>query len=216
MKKITSLYDLYNITVNHQFTHVNKGGGDYFVEQIDDTLYIAFQGSAGVKDWFHNFWFFKKPYKEMKKTWYVHRGFLCIWKNLEDILLSYIMNESVKHIIVSGFSQGAALTLLCHEWCVFNRPDLDETDDIESYGFGQPRVVWGTVPKQVKKRFKNFTFVTCKKDIVTHLPPTLFGFRHIGTRIKVGKKSKHGWIKSHLNYPEFLLEYEEKKNKASK
>lgn len=204
MQKVKSLLQLYLDTTNCEFIHVDNGGGDYHVEKEKDTLWISLEGSSGAKDWLHNFDFWKKPYKGMEHKWYVHRGFLKIWKGMEDILLSYIMDKTVQRIIVSGFSQGAALAFLCHEWCTFHRPDLMEKHAIESYGFGQPRVTWGHVPKEVKKRFKGFTYIVCKRDIVTHLPPRLFGFHHCGRKVKTGKGFKYGPIKSHLSYAEYL------------
>ena len=46
-----------------------------FVEERG-TLYIYFQGSNSVTDWVRNFLFGKKPYKDMKVPYRVHRGFL--------------------------------------------------------------------------------------------------------------------------------------------
>ena len=209
MKQVTNLKELYTKSVYTHFTHAKEGGGDYCVEQKGNTLYIYFEGSDGKEDWLNNFNFFAKPYKGMKHTWRVHRGFLKIWKGMEDDIKPYLMNESVEHVIIAGFSQGAALALLCHEWCSFNRPDLADTENIEGYGFGHPRVVWGRLPKAVKERFKGYTVITCKKDIVTHLPPVIFFFKHVGDRIKVGSKAKYGPIEAHMHYAEYLNAYQE-------
>jgi len=46
-----------------------------FVEE-SKTLYIYFQGSSSVTDWIRNFLFGKRPYKDMKIPYKVHRGFL--------------------------------------------------------------------------------------------------------------------------------------------
>ena len=209
MKEITNLHDHYLYTVTRPFNHVEIGGGDYFVEQKENTLYICFEGSSSAEDWINNFNFFAKPYKDMKYKWRVHRGFLRIWKAIEDRIKPYLMRDSVHHVVISGFSQGAALALLCHEWCAFHRPDLSDKGEIEGYGFGQPRVVWGHLPKEIKRRFNGFTHVVCRRDIVTHLPPCIFFFHHVGTKITVGKGFKYGPIKSHLRYAEYLEKYQQ-------
>ncbi len=211
MKEITNLYAHYIYTVNCPFKHVDIGGGDYYVEQKENTLYICFEGSSGAEDWLNNFNFWAKPYKDMKYKWYVHRGFLKIWKGIEDHIKPYLMKDAIRHVVISGFSQGAALALLCHEWCSFHRPDLADKGEIEGYGYGQPRVVWGHLPDEVKRRFNGFTYIVTWRDIVTHLPPCLWFFHHVGTKLKVGQGFHYGPIKSHLSYKEFLKKYEEDK-----
>lgn len=69
-------------------------------------------------------------------------------------------------------------------------------------GFGAPRVFWGFVKKEIKDRFKDFIVVRNGNDLVTHVPPRLFGFHHLGKVFKIG--SKIGLIKDH--YPERYTE----------
>ena len=109
----------------------------------------------------------------MKHRWFVHRGFLRVWKTIRDEIKEQVINPNIKHIIVAGYSHGAAIAVLRHEYCVFNRPDIE----ISGYGFGAPRVVWGWLNKTVKRRFDNFYVIRNCRDIVTHVPPALFGYR---------------------------------------
>lgn len=46
-----------------------------FVED-GKTLYVYFQGSNSITDWVRNFFFKKKPYKDMECVFRVHAGFL--------------------------------------------------------------------------------------------------------------------------------------------
>ena len=170
--------------------------GDYLIKRDGDTLKLFFEWSDGLKDWISNLNFPVKPYKNMEHTWHCHRGFLKVWKAIEPYVADHINNPNVKKIEVVGYSHGAAIALLCYEYCVFNRPDIE----VEGAGFGCPRVFWGFVPKSVKDRFKNFKVVWNGKDIVCHVPPILFGFRHISTVVKVGKTNP---IKDHI-YTEYL------------
>ena len=170
--------------------------GDYLTVRDGDTLKIFFEWSDGLTDWRNNFRFFavpRKPYKNMKKLWFAHRGFLNVWKAIEPHIANEIKAADVRKIEVVGYSHGAALAVLCHEYCAYNRPDAE----VIGAGFGAPRVFWGIVPREVKKRLAGFQIVRNGKDIVTHLPPALFGFRHVGELVEIGKG---GLVKDH--YPE--------------
>ena len=172
-------------------------------------LYIYFEWSNGVKDWINNFRFLAlpiRPYKGMKSgVWFCHRGFQKVWKSIEPHLVEAIRDTSVEEIEIVGYSHGAAIAQLCYEYVKYHRQDVTVT----GVGFGSPRVVWGIISKTAKARFEGFTVIRNSKDIVTHLPPVVFGYRHIGKVIKIGKDSK-GLIDDHKvsSYKESLKEYE--------
>ncbi len=170
-----------------------ENSGSFFTEKHGDCLRIYFEQSNGFVDWKNNLTFPAKPYKRMKHVWFCHRGFLKVWKSIEPYLADAIADLSVRKIEIVGYSHGAAIALLCYEYCIFNRPDID----VWGVGFGCPRVFWGYVPKAVKERFKNFKVVRNGMDIVTHVPPALFGFRHITEVIEIGKGKSKGQIDDH-------------------
>ena len=185
---LTSCLDLH-----HRYIHVN-GGGDYYIERCGKTLKIYFEWSDGIEDWINNFRFFAvpcKPYKGMNKIWFCHGGFFKVWEAIEPYLAEVIADRSITNIDVVGYSHGAAIALLCYEYCVFNRPDAI----IEGVGFGCPRVLWGFIPKKIRERFYNFKVVRNGNDIVCHLPPAFMGFTHVGKIIKIGRTNP---IKDHL------------------
>ena len=210
------LLNLYKKCLNaHYITVENKG--DYAVKQIGTRLYLFFEGSDSATDWKNNFNFPAKPYKDMGKTWLCHRGFLKVWKSIEPYIKDTIMRKTVKSVTIVGYSHGAAIATLCHEYVWFNRPDL--RDKLEGYGFGAPRVFWGWfMSKELKERWKNFHPVRNINDIVTHMPPRLFGFRHVNKVIKVGKKGKFasrkvklGFIDAHMP-DNYIYSLQEKNN----
>lgn len=164
--------------------------------EYGDTLTLYFEWSNGKEDWKNNFAFPAKPYRDMADKWKCHGGFLKVWKSIEPYVSAYINDPAVKKIEIVGYSHGAAIALLCHEYCKYNRPDIE----IKGYGFGCPRVFWGEASEQVMKRFSGFLVIKNGKDIVTHLPPNIFGFRHVGGLLQVG--TSKGVIKDHfpLNY----------------
>lgn len=203
-----NLLDLFKQVLSVEYTSIAKSEASFFYEVRGKVLYIFFEHSNGIVDWRNNFDFPAKPYKEMGGIWYVHRGFLRVWKSAKRYLKTQIFNPDLDGIVIVGYSHGAALALLCHEFCVFNRPDI--ADNIVGYGFGCPRVVFGCLKRNICERFKNFYVIRNCRDIVTHVPPVLFGFRHVGNIIHIGQQAKYGPIDSHR--PENYLAQLEKLN----
>ena len=148
-----------------------------------------------------------KPYKDMLKKWRVHGGFLKAWDDIRDDIegdvaeILAIDHTEIKKIVCVGYSHGAALAVLATEDMEYLYGNALE---VSGYGFGTPRVLWGIVPTEVKHRLRTFTSVRNIPDIVTHVPPMLFGFRNAGTLVKVGKKGKYNPIKAH--YPSAYIE----------
>ena len=163
----------------------------------------------------------------MEVPYKVHSGFLAAWKKVQDLVIQKITetvpepvfdpvkNELVndfkwKDITVVGYSHGAALSGLCTECVWFYRPDLRK-EGMRGYGFESPRFFHGwKVRKDLRERWENYTVIRVRGDIVTHLPPFLFKFCHVGRMIKIrGDKSlvedKVPWfIKYH--YPQVVLQ----------
>lgn len=172
-----TLRDTFCAVINAAYATVEHGG-DFCVQRDGEALRLFFEPSDGREDWKNNFDFPAKPYRRMKSLWFCHRGFLRVWKAIEPYISADILDPSVKRIEVAGYSHGAALALLCYEYCRYHRPDAE----VHGVGFGCPRVIWGVIPKRVK----GFTVVRCGRDIVTHVPPAIFGYRHPSKPIRIG------------------------------
>lgn len=199
------MYDLFIRCLNAEYTHTAECG-DYAIQVQGNTLYLLFEWSDGAEDWKNNFNFPVKPYKDMKPKWYCHRGFLKVWKAMQDEVEAKvfdILNShfEITHIKCVGYSHGAAIAVLATEDMMYLYGD---DYFVEGYGFGAPRVLWGIVPKEVKERLQCFITIRNIPDIVTHVPPILFGFRNAGTLLKIGKKGKYTPIKAH--YPSAYLD----------
>ena len=189
------LLKLFNRCLNAKYIHT-ENSGDYAIERDGSTVYLLFQCSSGQEDWKNNFDFAAKPYKDMKTPWKCHRGFLRVWKSIEPHIEDVVKDMSVNHFVIVGYSHGAAIATLCHEYVWFNRPDLRPEVcgaylNIEGYGFGCPRVFFGwSIPRALRRRWISFFPIRNLNDIVTHLPPILFGYRHISLPIEIGEKGK--------------------------
>ena len=202
-------YDVIGNDVNYKFV------------ENDNTLTIFFQGSNDIKanngwiDWLRNFWFFptkKTAYKGMEDPFYVHSGFLAAWKEVKDVVIAKITETSGykykwQHVNIVGYSHGAALACLAHECCWFYRNELN--DNLQTYAFEAPKA-FGYINDKIAERWKTCTVFRNNNDIVTHCPPTLFGFKHVGNIVQL-----HGsidmidnklWkcIKSH--YPQSVVD----------
>lgn len=188
-----------------QYTHIEPNCADFATEIIDGTLYIYFQKSNCAKDWLNNFSFWVKPYKEMETSWYCHGGFLKVWKVIEPRIkevfdLFYQSKTAITpfdSVVIVGYSHGAAIASIAHEWVWFHYPET--RNRLFGIGFGCPRIYWNWFWKfgdELRQRWKNFFPVRNSKDLVTHLPPVLFGFRHVNKILKFNFNS-FGPIKSH-------------------
>ena len=199
--KLSKLFHLCAYDIQYQ-----EAGDDVNYAFLEDgsTLYIFFQGSNSITEWVRNFLFAKKPYKDMEIPYRVHRGFLAAWKEVEDIIIEKVTEKEYqevgedtygevfkwKHIVIAGYSHGGALAAFCHECVWYWRPDL-RSIGLEGYGFEAPRIYAGfKVKKALKERWKTFKVIRNGCDIVTHCPPAIFGYTHVGEILKIkGDKS---------------------------
>ena len=181
------------------YTHTAEGG-DYSIEVDANTLYILFEWSDGKEDWKNNFDFPAKPYKRMTDKWYCHRGFLRVWKAMRYEIEECVAETLKEHpeitdIIIVGYSHGGAMALLATEDMTYLYGDKF---NVSGYGFGAPRVLWGYVPKAVRERISAFTTVRNIPDIVTHVPPKVFGYRDVNIK-EIGESVKYNSIEAHYS-----------------
>ena len=195
------LYELFSECL--QITYRSTGtSANYAMRRTNDVLYIFFEKSSGVNDWYRNIDFPAKPYKRMgKRLWFAHRGFLRTWKEVEQYIAAVVADMTIKQIVITGYSHGAALAVFCHEYVWYHRPDLRST--LWGYGFGCPRVYWGVPCGKCTRRWENFTVIRAVDDIVTHVPPAVLGYSHVGTILEIGKKGLYTPIEAH--YQENIL-----------
>lgn len=175
---------------------------DVAVERAGDVLYIYLESSDGGVDWHNNFDFPAIAYSHAGKgAWRAHRGFLRVWRSVQDYLAPLIADAQVERIVTVGFSHGGALAVLCHEYVWYHRPDLRER--IEGYGFGAPRVIWGVPSAALVTRWERFAVVRNLDDIVTHLPPKALGYTHVGHMLEIGEQGRYSPVDAHR--PENIL-----------
>ncbi|MBQ7322746.1 MAG: hypothetical protein IJW99_11660 [Clostridia bacterium] len=170
-------------------------GGDYAAERAGDSLTLYFEDSDGALDWFHNLAFPAKAYRTASSpTVYAHGGFLRVWRSVLPHLEAMLADPTLTGVTAVGYSHGGALALLCHEYVWFHRPDLRHT--LNGYGFGCPRVLFRPDPR-LRARFTRFTVIRNRNDAVTYLPPSLWGYAHVGKLLEIGEEGKYSPIDAH-------------------
>ena len=180
--------DLFEVAVSDDGWET--AGLDVQFKLVDHPVYgtiVAFQGSISKMDWRLNFDFAVIPYHHQDQKWFAHRGFVKAWKSVRDIIMPRLGGKY--RIKVVGYSLGGALAQLCHEDIEFQYPGTIT----ESWTYGAPRVFWFP-PETIRYRMFHHHRFTNAGDIVPHLPPALFGFRHTGLNIWIG--SLKGYLKS--------------------
>ncbi len=175
------------------------------INNTDKTITLSFQGSSNfivddklAIDWKQNFNFWHKPYKNMKHTFFVHKGIFLKYKSVQDEIFEKIKDLKHYDMKIYGFSQGGGLTLFAHEdyWFKGFNPT--------SYPFAAPMVFVFWNSKVLKERFENCHTIYNVNDIVSKAPFWWTGFRKYGKKIKLGKKKllvpPWKWYEEHMTY----------------
>ncbi len=177
-------------------------GVDYAIKRQGGTLMLYFEASDGADDWQKNLDFPAAAYKRQgKAVFYVHRGFLRAWRIAEREVAAAVADPALRALTVVGYSHGAALAVLGHEYVWYHRPDLRPR--LVGYGFGCPRVVFGGGATRLAERWDRFTVVRNVDDLVTHLPPAFLGYRHVGRLMTIGERGRYSMTEAHR--PENIL-----------
>ncbi len=195
------MYDLFSECLTAKYTNV-ENSGSYACEDKNGILYIYFEKSNGNEDWQNNLSYHAMPVKRGDISFYCHEGFLKVWNSIQPHIDKILRNTDAEMIYIVGYSHGAALALLCHEYIENEYPEFKGR--VYGYGFGCPRVIWGNV-KDENRIWKNFYVVRNLDDIVTHLPPYITGYRHVGNLVEIGRMGNYSGIEAHMA-ENYLLE----------
>ena len=151
----------------------------------EDTLYITFRGSNSAQDWKVDLNFWKKciPYNNVNPKIRVHTGFIDAYKhpNIRPRIQRSVTPD-IRCVKITGHSYGAALAVLCAVDLQYHFPHKD----YEALLFGCPRVGNRAFQKSYNKRVFKTLRVENGNDIVTKIPPALWGYRHVGAKLHIG------------------------------
>lgn len=167
-------------------TYVSKSGTEFCVNVDGGNVTIVFRGTDSKSEWASNLRFCGKkvPYGNYESAIRVHTGFIDTY-NCDEVRkkIHSLIPEAPCRIIVTGHSRGAALAVLCAVDLQYNFPGKN----VEAYLFGCPRVGNRAFSLSYNKRVSKTLRIENGNDIVTKLPPAIFGFRHVGARLHTGR-----------------------------
>lgn len=198
---------------------------DYRLVRDGDTLLIVFQQSQGLecfngrKDWLRNV--------DCLPEWseyfqaFIARGFLHGWLSCHTELYYFYTDmragqNPFKKIQIVCYSQGAAIGELEYaflikeklrgNWC------LKDIQIEQPIFIGKPRETFCLFSWNMRPLLKDARLIRTRKDIVPHLPPAWWGYRHIGKVEYLEEPAgfEHPahipeWMRLTYHYPEYYL-----------
>jgi hypothetical protein len=169
-----------------------KNEVEYSIGIVNREVHITFLGSVSKMDWVHNFMFWKKPYKRMKELFFVHAGFLKIWKIARPHIVKFLLDHASEYdsIHIGGHSLGGAIATLCLEQVDWMKAEGQIPSHVRYMAVtsGAPRVFSIFGHKAAKKRCHLLIRVRYRNDGIPTLPPAIFGYKHVGMLYQYGKK----------------------------
>ena len=177
------------------YTHTPEGI-DYAFRREGRHLYLYLEASDGVCDWLRNLDFPAAAYRrDGGAVFYAHRGFLRAFRVIEPLLAKVTADPTLTAVTTVGYSHGAAIGVLAHEYFWYHREDL--RPHLLGYGFGCPRVLFGGGRRALAERFSRFSVIRNLDDLVTHLPPAALGYYHVGNLIEIGERGRYSRTDAH-------------------
>lgn len=145
---------------------------------------VVIRGSKSVENWCRNF--------QLGFNWYgAHKGidYLTI---LVKRKLNTIIGKGCS-VILTGHSLGGAIAALTGYWLQQKGRDV-----ILVNTFGSPRFANAALAKEIDKSIGNrFYRFTHPQDPIPYMPPWIFGYRHSGKEMPLGKRAWISDIRKH-------------------
>ncbi len=176
----------FNLERNNFFfssQETEKENTQCFVVGDHKKIVIAFRGTENqtLDDWGTNAQISKVDWPEENPIGRVHSGFLNglndVWPEMVEEIKT--LRDNNQPVWLTGHSLGGALATLAATSLTFGnyKPEVAGL-----YTFGQPRVGDNQFAISFNDALKKRSFrLVNNNDVVTRVPPRLFGYRHIGT-----------------------------------
>lgn len=188
--------------------HFSSGHIEGVVCNFDDKDVVMIFGSNQIKDWLFNLFFkftSETPYPSVtRKEIKVHTGFYRSYLEIRDFMLNKFKDN--KELVIYGQSLGGAVAQFAALDLQYNYPDMK----IKLITTGAPRVGNNEFKKSFNKRFKDYKRYSNGNDMITVLPPKIFGFVHVCDEFALSKPRKIRLsIRNHL-VPQYLENFSNK------
>lgn len=183
-----SYYDVYipsKTAIKTEYINNKQTDIQYILRVYENSILIAFRGTDSAKDIASDMQFFKKTVCHMPggRKIRIHSGFYKSYTDAKifDKIVKYITDKT-KRIEITGHSYGGALALICAADLAHRFTHID----YEVVVFGTPRTGNKAFADFFNEYIPNTSRIENRGDIITKLPPPLFGYRHVGKTYKIG------------------------------
>lgn len=140
-------------------------------------------------DWIENLKAWKKSFSVGTTEWRAHAGFVREYLSVRSWVLDIIRKFSVSlyNIVVSGFSQGAAVATLCFR----DLMHVFKNIGIQGFAYASPRVYSLFSAMEFEHELEkcddcSFIRITWEGDAVTGQPPFILNYKHVGEEVFIG------------------------------
>jgi len=178
---------------------------DYaFIAEYPNRIIISFRGTDNIRGWISDFNIY--PLQELKT---IHQGFYDGWLFFKPMVDQHTKLYQEKPVFITGHSRRAAMAVLCARHLAKNRG----ITGISCIVYGCPRIGNKEFRDEYNKLPIDTTRVVNGYDLVTGLPFSAMGFRHVGKEYLFKKPIFHKWflkIADHLP-PNYEKSFKEKK-----
>ena len=153
-----------------------------FIAGDNKKIIISFRGTEGTKidDWATDARIFKETWTDNNPLGEVHKGFYRALESVWDEITAELnlLRTNNQSVWITGHSLGGALAVLAGATLSLQQPEKSVNG---IYTFGQPRIANASFTKNYNNKLKNITFrFVNNNDVVTRVPPQIFGYSHVG------------------------------------
>lgn len=144
------------------------------------SIFVAYRGSENIVNWINNMKMtFVYPYDiEIYKDIGIQKGFYTTYSNVYDEVIDAVSSAAKKYdvndVILSGHSLGSISSILALDIHIYT-PSLNV---ISVTTFGSPRFGNDAFNDMLAKLNMSIYRITHNNDIVPHILPYIFGYRH--------------------------------------
>lgn len=151
-------------------------------------VFVAFRGTDSLRDVQLDVKFKKQSARRLtgEEKSKIHRGFLEAFfcENFQEKLFSKLKNSGAQKIYFTGHSLGGAMAVLA----ALDYRLKEQNSEIWVITFGCPRVGNRAFCRLYERKILEVVHVQNGNDIVTKMPPRLFGYSLPGAVYHIGKR----------------------------
>jgi hypothetical protein len=171
----------------------------------NNTLHIIFRGTQAPKNKIDNdinWQYSLKPiFYQENPQFKAHKGMQDKYKGVYQDVHEQIKSFKGSQILLMGHSAGGMVALLAYFDLTRTYPDKQ----FRVISFGSPRLFNRAAARELDDEKKNILRIVTVKDFFPILPPSLLGYRHTGTQIRMGEVSLRPYSMD-AHYPGYRVE----------